>query len=71
MTVGSRHTNERNDKTTAHLADVFWHKPNRGTHLSRDANRQLRIEVCLFLRRTRVDQVVINIAALHAIQNIE
>jgi len=48
-------TNESSDQTTPNLANILWNQPNRRTHLSRNTDTELGIQVRIVVRSAWCD----------------
>lgn len=64
-------TNECRDQAAANLANVFRYEPNGGPKLTGNTDAKLRVHVRIIIRVSRGDEVVVNIAALHAVQDVQ
>ena len=66
-----QHTNKSNNQPRPHLTDILRHKPNRSTHLPRNTNCQFSVHVRLLVASSGRHELIVYIAALHAVQNIQ
>lgn len=71
--LGSSHqtTDERDNQSASDVANILGDEPNSGTHLSGNGNGELGVCVGFVVVAARGDHVVVDVAALHAVENVE
>jgi hypothetical protein len=68
---GHKRADEGRHQSAAYLTDVFRHQPDRRPHLARNTDTEFGIKISLLVCPTSRDQIVVHIAALHAIEHIQ
>ena len=67
----SKLTNKSGDQPTPDRANVLWDQPDGCAHFSSNADAQLGVEIAVFIAAAGRDKIIIDIAALHAIEDIK
>lgn len=69
--MGKRLTNKCGHQTTADLAYILGNKPDCRTQLTRNTDAELGIHVGILVSLARSDEIIVNVAALHAVEHVE